>query len=780
MMRPDEEANTDKDAAEYAAASEAAMDDRPAPPPLDALGHRLIGEFTQAENQRRLTEERWLEDLRQYRGQYNPETLAAIGPHRAKSFFRKTRVKVKTVDSRLSDLLFPSGSEKNWSVSPTPKSTLSPEHRADVEQALRQAQQIPVGVPVPPDVLDKACQEYADTAAKGMSKTIDDQLTEARYKASCVAAIHSGNLYGTGILKGPLVEKKVRTRFVKEAGRWVRKSESYVVPFVDYVPLWRFYPDMSATELSGCRYIFERHTMTRHEFSGLADRKTFRADVIREYIAANPNGRSNIKYFENEIKVLGERSANQGDSGNTYEVLERWGWLTSEDLRLVGVEIPPEREHEVHFSNVWLLPTGQVIKAVLQPLNGVTWPYHIYWFDKDESSFFGEGLATIMRDDQTMLNAAIRQMLDNAALTAGPQLEVAIGLLSSMEKIDEIVPFKVWKRNEKSPGQSAIRPIEIPNNLAALSNMAQMFENNADEVTAIPRYMSGENVTQGAAGTSSGLSMLMAASNIVLKDLVTSWDEGITTPFVSALYFWNMQFNSDDSIKGDFDVKARGTSSLVAKEIRTRQLNEFAAMAMQNPEDAKLIKWDKLLRQRAEANELADVVKTEEELKAEQEGPGGQLAMQMQQMQMQAQQAAVQEQMAKAQKLAAEAELAKKKIDEMMANIQLTLAQAVESKVAAAYAALQAGGVATSTPHIAPAGDEILRSAGWRDATPDTTISSLEPQGVPAMPPEQPGMTTNIEPQVNQPDAIPPAGPDLSQPTGQIGAHQGIETQSID
>jgi len=249
----------------------------------------------------------------------------------------------------------------------------------------------------------------------------------------------------------------------------------------------------------------------------------------------------------------------------------------------------------------------------------VTWPYHFYYFDKDETSIFAEGLATVMRDDQTTINSANRLMLDNAAITSGPMLEITSSLLSGYDKNNAgAAPWRVYSRNASSPGTPAVRAIELP---------------------SIPRYMTGENVSQGAAGTASGMSMLMGAANIMIKDLVSSWDEGITRSFIQGMYRWNMQFNKDNSIKGDFDVKARGSSSLVAREVRAQQLDMFS-QAVANPMDAPFIKRDKLLRQRAEAHELTDVVKTEDEVAAEQ---NNQMAQQQQQMAMQQAQLAMSE-----------------------------------------------------------------------------------------------------------------------------------------
>lgn len=761
-------ANQISDEVEFAAvAKHVFAADESLPPPISVLGPDLLAEFTRAELERRLTEDRWLKDLRQYRGIYDPEILSKIGPVRSKAFVRKTRVKVKTVDSRVADLLFPAGAEKNWSVEPTPKPTLSDEQKAQIiqqlevvaaqaQQAAEQAGQGAAPIQLTEEVVNQAVKEVAKKAAAEMSKTIDDQLTEARYKEVCVKAIHSGHLYGTGIIKGPLVERKVRTSFVKEDGRWVTRSEAYLVPFVDYVPLWRFFPDMAASTLEDCRYVYERHLFTASDMADLAERRSFNRQAIVEYLKTHPQGEIRTRYVDNELKVIGDRQANQGSAAGQFEVLERWGWLRGEQLKQVGIDVPDDRVHESFFSNVWLLPNGEIIKAVLQPINGVTWPYHIYAFDKDETSLFGEGLASIMRDDQTMLNAAVRLMLDNAAITSGSMLEVTPTLLSQYDSIDEVAPWKVWVRNNQNPGAPAVRSIDLKSNLPDLTAMANMFEANTDEVTAIPRYMTGENATNGAAATSSGMSMLMGAANIVIKDLVTSWDEGVTRTFLQAMYRWNMQFNPDNAIKGDFDVKARGTASLVAKEVRGRQLNEFAAMTA-NPMDAPYIKRDVLNRQRAEANELGDVVKTEDEVKAEQ--ANGPLA----------QQAQFQAQMQQIQLATAAAQLAKVEADAQLTAAKTALAkvEAIDRKVEAIYAALQAGGVAVQSPHVAPAGDEILRSAGFEDETPDPAISQLMQQRV------QGGAQAPMGAMNPNPGNPAPA-------TGHVGERQGIETVGID
>lgn len=763
--------------AEYVAAATAGMesDSNAAYNAVDALGPTLLAEFGQAEIERRLTEERWLKDLRQYRGIYEPDVLANIGARRSKAFVRATRVKVKTVDARVADLLFPSNSDRNWTAEPTPSPSIDRETKATLFNALaQQLQRKPSD-----DELDAAVKKFVAAAAKKMTNVIDDQLAESRYKEVARNVLHSGHLYGTGVLKAPLVERKTRTKYVMQKGRWVSKQESYVVPFVDWVPLWRFYPDMSATNLADCRYVYERHLLTRFALAKLASIRSFKGQAIRDYIKSNPKGMKTSRSFDGEIRDIGDRVSTQAKDDGQYEVIERWGWIDGDQLAGAGVNVPEERMHETFFTNVWLLPNGEIIKIVMQPIDGVLWPYHMYYADKDETSIFGDGFASIMRDDQTMINAGTRMVLDNAALTAGPQFEANMALLHSSEKAEEMYPFKIWRRNGTDPASPAIRVLNIPTGLEEIFPIVAMFKENADDTTAIPRYMQGENATQGAAGTASGMSMLMANASIVMKDLITNYDEGVTRSFIEALYHWNMKFNPDNDCKGDFDIKARGTASLMAKEIRAQQLNEFAN-ATANPMDAPYIKREELLRQRAEAHDLASVIKTEEEVAAEQDTDE---AKQQAQIAQQMQQLALEEATLKVNKLKSEiqkidAEAARAASDSSRMN-----ALATKAKVDSTYAAMQAGGVATQDAHIAPAGDAILASAGYVDETPAKGAPAADGAAQQAAAAAGAAPASVPAPVALDQPAMPPAtgrDPQGGQVGANVGERAGIETAALD
>jgi hypothetical protein len=679
---------------EYAASAERifAGDNSPMENPLFNLGTDLLMEFEQAKQHRLTAEQRWIKDLRQYKGIYEPDVEAKM--RGSKSFLRKTRVKVESVDARLMDLLFPANRERNYSVEATPEPSVPEEVRTRIYASLMQAlQKEPTE-----NEMRKAVRQFVDEAAKKMGNRIDDQLAEARYRDVARGVIHSGNLYGTGILKGPLVERRTRLSYVYEAKekKFVQKRQSYAAPFIANTPIWRFYPDMTVTELKDARYTWEHHRLTRSDLVDLAERKSFDGESIKNYIDTYPEGSIVLMNYEQHLRVMGEQMRiNSSHKTGQYDVYERWGWLAGDKLAAAGVDVPAERRHEAFFCNMWMFPDGKVIKAIISPIDGVDWPYHIYYFDKDETSIFGEGIASIMRDDQEMINAAVRMILDNAAVTAGPQFEVFVPAFPVNANLTDIYPGKVWPRTGGDFQYPAIRELQFNSHMGELSEILALFDNNADETLAIPKFTEGVNPKSGAAGTMGGLSILMGQANVVLRDLVANFDD-VTTSFIRNLYSWNMQFCADDSCKGDFDVIARGASSMVAKEVRAQAMTQFVSTLQ--PEQRGIIKWNELTEQMGEILDLKNIVMNEDEIEEQQQSPMVQMQNQMQQMQAQLQMALMQGQVAKANADAARAE-----------------AEAMNKRVEAVYASMQSAGIAATNPTIAPAGDAILRSAGWQD-----------------------------------------------------------------
>jgi hypothetical protein len=134
----------------------------------------------------------------------------------------------------------------------------------------------------------------------------------------------------------------------------------------------------------------------------------------------------------------------------------------------------------------------------------------------------------------------------------------------------------------------------------------QMFDKArvlADESTGFPSFAHGQTGISGVGRTASGISMLMSAANGSIRTVVKNIDDYLLAPLGRALFSFNMQFDFDPEIKGDLEVKAAGTESLMANEVRSQRLMQFLGV-VQNPILAPFARLDYIVREIAKSMEL--------------------------------------------------------------------------------------------------------------------------------------------------------------------------------
>lgn len=616
-------------------APESSADDAAA----QSLGLTLRAKFDAAEKDRQEVEQRWLADLRQYKGQYDPDIEGRIHPNRSRAYLQLTRIKIETLTRMMMAGLLGT-KDTNWEIEPTPDAELAQEDKAMLAQQFMQA-----GQPVDPKVVEVAEQEMAKQKSTNMALVIEDQLAEnrgRRYADVLRACIKSGNLFGTGVIKGPLVIQEPVKRWklgaddmtwaleqeyaeemqeIPELGIAVKTKKPRVrlIPYIEFVPLWDLYPDMSATDKSDAQFIFQRKILIKTELLELAKRDDFKGDAIREYVKAHPEGdASTYKSFESELNTLSPDKTNQPKRERKFELLEFWGLVSGEELQGVGLEIPEEDLIKDFWANVFLLG-DTVIKADLNPLEGSTLPYFFYYNDKDETSIFGEGIATRTRQLQEMINAAVRMIVDNAAMCSGPQIEVNRGLLRSGEDLTDLRPWRVWVR-EGDPDladKAAVRVTEIPSNVKDAMQVLQIAESYIDEVSNVPKQ---DHADPQGDQTATEASILASRSNTGVVEQIKKFDDTVTIPLITALYDWNMQFNPDPNIKGDMKVVVKGNAGAQVKESRAQILATFRAQVGQDPALAQMVDWPKFLKEfAANADVPENVILPDEEIERRQQ-----------------------------------------------------------------------------------------------------------------------------------------------------------------
>ena len=583
------------------------------------------GKFYKAEKARYTDELRWIRAYQNYRGVYGSD-VQFTSTEKSRVFVKVTKTKVLAAYGQIVDVLF--GSNKfPISINPTvlPEG-ISESVNFETDSNMRKAQESDGALPQddmrlqpgetiidlrerlgalrnklepvqdliedgPGVTPSKVTFHPAMVAAKKMEKKIHDQLEESNARKQLRIAAFETALFGTGIMKGPFA-------YDKEYPSWSEDGEYTptikTVPQTSSVSIWNFYPDPDANNMDEAEYVVERHKMSRSQMRGLKKRPFFRSNAIDTAISM---GESYSKEWWEQVM----EEADQETKAERYSVLEFWGYVDTELLKEYDIEIPKELENQDQVSvNIWVC-NGQVLRLVMNPFTPSILPYYAVPFEVNPYSFFGVGIAENMDDTQNLMNGFMRMSVDNAALSGNLLIEVDETNLVPGQDLS-VYPGKVFRRQGGAPGQ-AIFGTKFPN--VSNENM-QMFDKArvlADESTGFPSFAHGQTGIQGVGRTASGISMLMSAANGSIRNVVKNIDDYLLAPLGRAFFHFNMQFDYDDGVKGDLSVKAEGTESLMANEVRSQRLMQFLGV-VQNPVLAPFAKMDYIIREIAKSMDL--------------------------------------------------------------------------------------------------------------------------------------------------------------------------------
>jgi hypothetical protein len=399
-------------------------------------------------------------------------------------------------------------------------------------------------------------------------------------------------LLGMGVMKGPFAIDKEYPNWNDE-GNYDPLIKT--VPSTNHVSVWNFYPDPEAASMDDAEYTVERHKMSRNQLRALKSRPYFMVDAIEQAIDTGAD--YTLKHWEMNM----EDDDAKHNSSERWEVLEFWGYVDTDILEENGVSIPDElRDLPEVNCNIWCC-NGEVLRMVLNPFKPARIPYYAVPFEHNPYSFFGVGIAENMDDTQTLMNGFMRMAIDNAALSGNLIIEVDETNLVPGQDMS-VYPGKVFRRQGGAPGQ-ALFGTKFPN--VAGENM-QLFDKArvlADESTGFPSFAHGQTGVSGVGRTASGISMLMSAANGSIRSVVKNVDDYLIAPMGKAFFAFNMQFDFDPDIRGDLEVKASGTESLMANEVRSQRLMQFLG-TVQNPALAPFAKMDYIIREIAKSMDL--------------------------------------------------------------------------------------------------------------------------------------------------------------------------------
>jgi hypothetical protein len=568
---------------------------------LSTLAGSIEAKFTDRSSRRSVKEAEWIDSYRLYLG-----TLSGGGSQSLpQDFFGNGRVsprpiehnlvkqKCKTAIAQGLSTQF-AGGDKNWDIGPSPQPDIDP--------------------------------KLAAIKAEAMENTIFDQLNDTKYGPKCRQAYTDRVVVGTGILKGPLP-----SRFASISYEEVDDGTGNIVhvpthkiknkPVLFRVDPWFFFPDDTVNDIEDAEDAIELHPMSKSQLIKLKKNPGFRSEAIDELLQEECREYTNQVFSE----YASLTAAGSNVFRNKYAVLEYHGPITKTQLNMLEIEPSYESSNETYFGEVWVCQ-GKVLRVELEALAGMfELPYAVCPWLPDPGSIFGFGLPQEMRDPQRMANTALQMYLRNGALSAGPSAVINTELIEPADEQGgyQIGPERIYTTTDYNLTdiEQAFKFFTVPNVGEPLARIFQLARELGQEESGTPAIAAGMESPTVGSDSATGLAILSQNSSTINDFLAEDWDDKMTHKIINRMYHYNMQFNPDPNIKGDYEVDVRSSTEFRRQQMAVRDMEKISVEAGNNPELAKLINMQNLQKARLQAMHIPNtgIIKTDDQILAEEE-----------------------------------------------------------------------------------------------------------------------------------------------------------------
>lgn len=509
--------------------------------------------------------------------------------NRSTVFVPMTGVYVDIAAARISDMYMPTD-DRNWDGEPTPipdlvkaledKTPIADPNGQPVMQApapvMGQNQQPMVdanGQPLtqaaPVTVADKA-QEVMTAATTAWEKgraQIDDWLKECGYNGELRKAVHDMARIGVCVMKGPFPKSKISKAVRKTPEGFVLEIEEKVVPTSKRVDPWRFFPHAACGEdINTGSHLFEQDFITRSKLRDLRNPElNYLADQIDECLEEGP------------ISATTGTKKSQTNEHNEADLFEIWyfeGQVEWQDMQDAGCECSGKKGDVFHA--LVTMVNDRIVKASLHHLDSGEFGYNVAVWKRKAGLWIGDGVGRQGRTAQQGLNAAVRNLMDNAGQSSRPHKVYNNSIKPGAD------PW-TWKWSGDADIQDvthAMMFFSVPSMQKELMEIIAYFQKMFEDATSLPMLLMGQ---QGAAPeTVGGMEMLLNNAGTIPRNIVRMLDNQITEPHIKRYYEYLLIHGEDESAKGDFNIHARGSSALVERDAQSQFLINIYNMVM-NP-----------------------------------------------------------------------------------------------------------------------------------------------------------------------------------------------------
>lgn len=609
-------------------------------------------------------------------------------------FLNITRPYVDAGSARVADMLLPTD-DRSWALKPTPIPRLSP------------TQMTMMGGPENAQIAIEQSIEIAKEAAKAMQDEIDDCVNESNWHGEVRQVIEDSARIGSGVIKGPYPVKRSARMYQKTDGISVMTQIDEIKPGSKRIACESLYPDPACGEsIHNGSYIWEREDISGKQLLDLIKLPGYDKLAIMQALKEGP-----------KTAVVGSSTRPVTKSEEQFELWIFYGTCDADDLGAVGVETDDETPKAAAMA---VLVNDRLIKCTLNALDTGEFPYDVLAWQRRPGMPWGSGVGRHIRTVQRMLNGAARAMMDNAGLTASPQIIIGNGVTPSDGKM-AITGGKIWRaETDTLDVRAAFHAFVPPSIQVEMMNIINFALKLAEDTTGMPAMLQG--IRGDAPETLGGMQLQDTRASGVLRRLAKRFDDYLAEPHIRRYYDWMMQHSDREDIKGDFQIDVRASSALVERDAQQQFLLTLLTAAA-NPiyglDPAKL---------------AAELLKGQRyDPKRIQYSP---------------------DKLAQMQDTSNPVEDAKAEL--IAAQTLKTKAETTTKNVEGMFSATSAANQIAMVPSIAPLADAMLMSAGFVDANAAPAIPP-PPEGAEGVP-----MPSNTSPNF-------PPNPD-------VGMNDGIET----
>lgn len=445
-------------------------------------------------------------------------------------------------------------------------------------------------------------REHARDEIELLERRVRDDFEEADFLDAFNAGMEYLTVYGTSLWEGPVPCVRMMNEYGGKDGTNISRVAKRSVAFRAVNPL-DVYPSPDQAGIDDgqicikVRYSPDALWMNAKDVSGGDDVENgvwFR-DTVSDLLAKYPTGGLRLSWQDNDDKTreMKGQSTWVADSSCLMEGISYYGLVRGDMLLRMGVvkshdgkAISPDDFYDV---NALVFDDYCVYCRIINPCLGRPLAKAQFYVAPD--SFFGKSIAQRLIAHQRILNGCLRSLVVNMNMTCAPIIcvEDVSRLLDKSPNALKIYGGKViaFKPNNMAgvatrSGQSVYTLRVDDRNRETLELMNATLK-RVDDVSGIPSYTYGQNVTGGAGRTYSGLAMLTEAANRVMKMIIDTLDRNVIRRMVKLDAYRLMLYDGSIGYTGDVEVNPIGAMGLILKQQEMNKVLQLMQLVAGSP-----------------------------------------------------------------------------------------------------------------------------------------------------------------------------------------------------